>query len=58
MVNQWEQADVLIDGKYPVLEFFELKQSKWVYLGIEALFVPLLMGLTWAALAFKTQSSR
>lgn len=59
MVNQWEGAEgVLVDGEVPVLPFFELTQSKWFYLGVEALFVPLFIFLAWVALAFKTHSAR
>ena len=38
MANEFEgRPDVLLDG-VPVLEFYDITESKWAYLGYEALF--------------------
>ena len=55
MANEFEgRPDVLLDG-VPVLEFYDITDSKWAYLGYEALFFAAFFCLAFLVSAFITR---
>ncbi|CAK0787534.1 hypothetical protein CVIRNUC_010754 [Coccomyxa viridis] len=58
MINQFEDyPDVLLNGR-PVLEFYDITESKWAALGYESLFFLFFFMAAWAALTFCKHSKR
>ena len=48
MINQFEDyPDVLLNGR-PVLEFYDITESKWAALGYESLFFLFFFMAAWA----------